>query len=279
MSALPAGPIEPSHSRLGELDRMQLLSVGERHGFRQDGDAEAASGEAGKRRQIGRLEGDTRPEPCSGARIVQGGAQARSARQADQVAILEGLERDCRSSGQDIVPGDGCDQRLVRDQLKLDAGWRLLRQTDEREVELSDSERLDQFVRVRLRQRDRDSRVVSVEVRQQVDEVYRRAGDHHSHGDPPAYQTAQLVDGEPSARRRAERFPSIDQHCGAGFGEAHRSGRAIEQFLTQLSLELANLGAYTRLRHVKPGCGPGEIGFFRHGDEVLELPEFHKQTC
>jgi hypothetical protein len=120
--------------------------------------------------------------------------------------------------------------------------------------------------------------VVSVEVGQQVHEIEGRARDHHSHRDVAADQTAELIDGEPSAGRRPDGFSRINEHGGPCLGQSHRPRGPIQQFLTELSLELADLGADARLGHVEPSRGPRETRFFRDGHEVLELPEFHKQT-
>jgi hypothetical protein len=49
--------------------------------------------------------------------------------------------------------------------------------------------------------------------------------------------------------------------------------------LAELSLESADLGADARLGDVKPGRGSREAGLVGHGNEVLELSEFHNQGC
>jgi hypothetical protein len=92
-----------------------------------------------------------------------------------------------------------------------------------------------------------------------------------------ADQTAELIDGELSAGCRPNGFSRINEHGGPCLGQSHRPRGPIQQFLTELSLELADLGADARLGHVQSSRGPRETCFFRYGDEVLELSEFHKQ--
>jgi hypothetical protein len=58
----------------------------------------------------------------------------------------------------------------------------------------------------------------------------------------------------------------------AGFGEAQRPEPFFDQFHAEIFLELLDLPAERRLGDVQPLGSPGEIPFFRHGDEVSQVP-------
>jgi hypothetical protein len=121
--------------------------------------------------------------------------------------------------------------------------------------------------------------MLQVEICQEFYEVERRARNDHTDVDPTANEAGKLVHGKSSARGGTQGVPRITEHSCAYLGQAHRPTRTIEEFLPELSFQLANLGTDAWLRDVKPVRRPGEAGFLGDRDQVLELSEFHKQTC
>ncbi len=134
---------------------------------------------------------------------------------------------------------------------------------------------LDQVVGVGLGEGDLDPGMVLVELRQQSRHVHGRARDHHAHGDVPAHQPGELVDGQPCAGHRPERGPGVREHGRARRREAHRAPRAVEQLLAELTLQPADLGAHAGLGDVHPGRRLGEARLLHHRHEVLKLPQLH----
>ena len=118
-----------------------------------------------------------------------------------------------------------------------------------------------------------------MEIGQQVGQVEGRACDHHSDRDVAAHQAGQLVDRESRSGNRAECRSRVEKDGGTGLSYSHRPAGAVQQVLTELTFQLANLGAHARLGYMQPGGGPGEACFVCHGNEVFELSEFHNQRC
>ncbi len=56
-------------------------------------------------------------------------------------------------------------------------------------------------------------------------------------------------------------------------GERDRSGGAVDELHAELVLELLDLPAQRRLRHVQPLGGAAEVQFLRDGDETRQPGE------
>jgi hypothetical protein len=80
---------------------------------------------------------------------------------------------------------------------------------------------------------------------------------------------------------RAARSSAVDHRAGLGqqsmtaFGEPDRARRPVEQLDAELTLQAAHLLAHGRLDNVQALRGAPEVELLGHGDEVVELPEFH----
>ena len=70
---------------------------------------------------------------------------------------------------------------------------------------------------------------------------------------------------------RRERPEGGDARCSERGG----ASRAVDELGPELPLELTHLRADAGLADVHPLRGPGEVGLLGHGDEVLELAQFH----
>jgi len=114
---------------------------------------------------------------------------------------------------------------------------------------------------------------------QKVGQIEGGASGHHADGNAAAHEPGEFVDGEPRPRGRSERVSGIPKYRRANFRHSNSPPGPVEQDLAELLLELANLSADARLRDVELLCGPRETGFIRHGNEVLELSQFHNQRC
>ena len=52
----------------------------------------------------------------------------------------------------------------------------------------------------------------------------------------------------------------------------------VEENLTQLALQASDLRADRGLGDMRTLGGPCEVGLLGHGDEVLQLPQFHNKS-
>ena len=55
-------------------------------------------------------------------------------------------------------------------------------------------------------------------------------------------------------------------------------GLTQKQRRTKLRLQVLNLAAEGRLGNAEPSGGPGEVQLFRHGDEVTDVAQFHREV-
>jgi hypothetical protein len=191
------------------------------------------------------------------------------------------LQCDRVPRGQRVVQADDRDERLVGDDLDVDARWRVGRQAGERHVDPPRPQTLEESAGGGLGKRDLHRRMTAVELGQelgQVDVVRGHRG-HHPDGDVPADEPGELRHHVTCARHRLQRRPRVGEHGGAHLGEAHRTARPVEQVLAQLAFEAPDLGAHTGLCDVQPGGRTREVRLFGHGDEVLQLTQLHNQQC
>jgi hypothetical protein len=61
----------------------------------------------------------------------------------------------------------------------------------------------------------------------------------------------------------------------AGLRNPHFTFRAIEQTGSQFLFELPDLLAQWRLTDVQANRGTSEVQFFRKGNQILQMPQFH----
>ena len=93
----------------------------------------------------------------------------------------------------------------------------------------------------------------------------------------PRTNWREFVDRDVDIGDGRERRPRVRQRGLARGGQPHGATRPVEQRLTHLAFQPLDLGADRRLRDVDALGGAGEVGLLGDGDEVLELPKFHKQ--
>ena len=93
----------------------------------------------------------------------------------------------------------------------------------------------------------------------------------------PRTSCGDLVDGDAHVVDRGQRGPRVGQHRLARRGQPHRATRAVQKRLAEFAFQPLDLCTDRRLRDVDPLRGPGEVGFLGDGDEVFQLPKFHKR--
>ena len=165
-------------------------------------------------------------------------------------------------------------EHVVADDVRLEPVDGRGREGDEAEVERPVAQPGDQVVGVRLGQGDLDARVALAEVAEQRRDVGDVVGGHHPHRDVAAHEARQVVDGGPDRRDRRDRGPRVRQDRLPRRRRPHAAG-TVEELLTELALEAADLRAHARLRDVQPLCGAREARVVGHRDEVLELTQLH----
>jgi len=116
-----------------------------------------------------------------------------------------------------------------------------------------------------------------MEVGQQVRHGRGEARGHHADSDPAPRQAGELVDNEPRSFDGGERGLREGQHGGADLGQPDRATRTVQQGLTELSLQPADLRAHPRLRHMHFFRRASEVRFLHNRHEVLKLPKFHNK--
>ena len=72
-----------------------------------------------------------------------------------------------------------------------------------------------------------------------------------------------------------EHGPRSVERGRAGGRQARGAAGSVEEWCAEVLFELADLCADTGLADVDARRGAGEIRLLGHGDEVLELPDFH----
>ena len=102
----------------------------------------------------------------------------------------------------------------------------------------------------------------------------RAAVDHADH-QPAADQAGYVVHRVPNGVHRCQCSTGVLQ-CGcSSCGQGGDTARAVDESGTEVVFQLPDLSTDPRLAYVHPLGGPGEVGFFGHGHEVLELAELH----
>lgn len=73
-----------------------------------------------------------------------------------------------------------------------------------------------------------------------------------------------------------ERSAGRGQECAACLGELDLTAGTNQQFGTEFAFQRGDRTGQTRLRQVHLRRGAREMSFVGHGDEVLQLPKFHR---
>ena len=92
----------------------------------------------------------------------------------------------------------------------------------------------------------------------------------------PRTNWVDFVDRDVHVGDGGQRGPCVGQRRLARRGQPHRATRPVQQRLAEFAFQPLDLRADRRLRDMDPLGGPGEVGFLGDGDEVLQLPKFHK---
>lgn len=183
---------------------------------------------------------------------------------------------DATASPPGVRPGDGRHDPLISDHLGGQAHREIRAHRQDRGVETAGPDAVDQGVGVIGAERDVDERMRAVEVGQQaghVEVVRRDAAD----GDRAPHQIAEFGHRRAGVTDGAQGSPGVRQERLPRRGESHRAPVAVEQRLAEFAFQTPDLGADRGLRDVFAFGGPREVGLLRHGDEVVELPQFHKR--
>ena len=106
-----------------------------------------------------------------------------------------------------------------------------------------------------------------------VDVVRRHGADR----DGAADQLSDFVDGDAHVEDGGQCGPCVGQHRFTRRGQSDRATRAVQKRLAEFAFQPLDLCADRRLSYMDPLRGPGEVGLLGDGDEVLQLPKFHKR--
>ena len=76
-----------------------------------------------------------------------------------------------------------------------------------------------------------------------------------------------------------QRDPGVIEEYAAGRGQLDAARAAVQELHADFQFQIVNLPAQRRLRGMQPLLrGHGQAAFFRHGDEITEMPELHSHT-
>ncbi|MCP2203550.1 hypothetical protein LX90_007275 [Lentzea flava] len=146
---------------------------------------------------------------------------------------------------------------------------------DEREVQPSRADLLDEFGVAGLAHPDLDAGVDLVEPRQHRRQVHHVQALQAPDGQRAAQQPLHRGDGVLGRLDAAERAPGLWQQCPSGLGQLDLAGGAQEQRRAELDLQRADRRRQARLRDVHPARCPREVALVGDREEVFELSEFH----
>lgn len=251
---------------------------------RQEGEANAGPDELGRRRHVRDLHHDGALHPGLGQHGVGQLPRAPAREELHELAVRQGSQRDRVVIEQLMVGGKEQYQRLGADEDSADAGMADPGpRANQGEVKFACVQPLEQLGRpvdrgVRL---DGDERAKLAEPLKQVADLR----EDHNLGEAEANGAADAVGHLTDGRRRLAHRPQdglgIVQEHAAGLAELDRVARPLEQADVQRALQGAHRDGQAGLRDVQPPGGPGEVAFLCHGDEVLQMPQFHRVllTC
>ena len=73
-------------------------------------------------------------------------------------------------------------------------------------------------------------------------------------------------------------FPRIGEKRAPGLGHFHAARLAAQKLGIQFTLKRLNLLTQRRLLNAEPFGRAGDVAFFRHGNEISEMPDIHIHT-
>ncbi|GAA3637112.1 hypothetical protein GCM10022267_24530 [Lentzea roselyniae] len=149
---------------------------------------------------------------------------------------------------------------------------------DEREVEPSRADLLDQLGVAGLAHPELHAGVDLVEPRQHRGQVHHVQALQAADGQRAAQQPLHRGDRVLGRLDAAERTPGLRQQGPSGLGQLDLAGGAQEQRRAELDLQRADRRREARLRDVHPAGGPGEVALVGDREEVLQLSEFHDSS-
>ena len=95
---------------------------------------------------------------------------------------------------------------------------------------------------------------------------------------PATVDWANWMRGLGQSKRRVRELLGLSQEQLARLAERGSLAQAVEEAVPQAALQLLDLLAECRLRDVALFGRSAEAAGLRHGDEVAELMDFHKQN-
>ncbi len=185
----------------------------------------------------------------------------------------EALDGDLRHSGERVLRSDDADQLIAED----DRGFHLGvvgAEADHAHFDGVGEDIIGNAAGERALDGDLDARVLAaegVQQRQQVEAGVLVGGQVELAG----VQRAQVDQGGARVRPQVEHLLRVVAENLAGVGEDAVAGGALEQRLTEFSLQLGDDLADRRLGAVQARGGAGEAALFGDGEEGFELEEVH----
>lgn len=189
--------------------------------------------------------------------------------------VAQVAQGDAGPVRQRVAGRDGDDEPLADDRQGLQPGRGGGRRPDERHVDGTGADRLDEPVGVVLQQGDLHAGVGPVEGGEGIEQRGDGAADDHADRESAPDDARHVPHRLADRLGGGERGPGGCERGRSGGGEGGGAGRAVEQLGAQFLLQPADLGADPGLANVHPLGRPGEVLFFGDGDEVCELPQFH----
>jgi hypothetical protein len=142
-------------------------------------------------------------------------------------------------------------------------------------MDLPVAQQLELLARPQELKRELDGRVTLAEHRQQAREDIQLRGRHVSDDQLPGLPTGRPARDLRRTVRLGERQPRFDKEGSAGVRQLDSTARPMEEADAEFMLEATNLLTERRLRDVKAPGSSTEVQFFRHRDEIAEVPKFH----
>ena len=145
----------------------------------------------------------------------------------------------------------------------------------DRQVEVAVFEQLQQGARAALAEGQRDARVLARERRQGARKQMRADARRRADRQTALAQPAQLLNLDARLLQLLQDGARVSEEQRARLGQRHVALHAMKERRAQLILELPDLLADRRLRHIELFGRARKVQMPRHGLEVRELVNFH----
>lgn len=209
------------------------------------------------------------------ARDVDPCAQRRVGAILSELTVGKVTQANSSAAGERVAMVDGERERL-RNQGPLVQVGSLERTIDHGDVEVSGNHIVDETRYRVVMDAQVDFRMALVEVREpsrQRDAAERLdSPDAETAPEHTAYSGYRVLPVTGSLERSVGR----GQECAACLGEFDLAAGTNQQLGTEFAFKRGDRTGQTRLRQVHLRCGAREVSFVGHGDEVLQLPKFHR---